>query len=68
MQDMTADTVTGEEPAALEMAPEEFRALGHHLVDRIAEFLDSVATRQCPTAPDLTPQGCARGCPKGACR
>jgi glutamate/tyrosine decarboxylase-like PLP-dependent enzyme len=36
----------------LEMAPEEFRALGHGLIDRLADFLESVPSR--PGAPDLT--------------
>jgi len=36
----------------LEMTPEEFRALGHRLVDRLAAFLESVPSR--PGAPDLT--------------
>jgi len=35
-----------------EMTPEEFRALGHRLVDRLAAFLESVPAR--PGAPDLT--------------
>ncbi len=39
--------------APLDMDPEEFRALGHHLVDRIAEFLASLPER--PAAPALTP-------------
>ena len=32
---------------------EEFRALGHHLVDRIAGYIDSLPTRR--VAPDTTP-------------
>jgi aromatic-L-amino-acid decarboxylase len=31
--------------APIEMKPDEFRAIGHHLVDRIADFLDSLPTR-----------------------
>jgi len=40
-----------EKPA--ELSPEEFRALGHDLVDRIAEFLRGLRER--PVAPDTTP-------------
>ena len=31
--------------AAIEIAPEEFRRLGHELVDRIADFLSSLPRR-----------------------
>jgi len=31
--------------APIEMKADEFRAIGHHLVDRIADFLDSLPTR-----------------------
>ncbi|HUU14166.1 MAG TPA: aminotransferase class V-fold PLP-dependent enzyme [Terriglobia bacterium] len=40
--------------APIEMSPEEFRAAGHRLVDRIAEFLDSIPKR--PVTPAETPQ------------
>ena len=36
------------------MSPEEFRALGHHLVDRIAGFLDALPRR--PVSRDKTPE------------
>ena len=39
-------------PAPLELAPDEFRALGHELVERIAEFLESMPER--PTATGTT--------------
>jgi len=45
-----ADLDPGDSP--FEMSPEEFRALGHRLIDRLAAFLESVPTR--PGAPDLT--------------
>jgi glutamate/tyrosine decarboxylase-like PLP-dependent enzyme len=37
-----------------ELAPEEFRTIGHDLVDRIADFLGSLPQR--PVAPDTTPR------------
>ena len=37
----------------LELDGEEFRRLGHHLVDRIGDFLDSIRER--PVAPHTTP-------------
>jgi glutamate/tyrosine decarboxylase-like PLP-dependent enzyme len=40
-----------EKPA--ELSPEQFRALGHELVDRIAELLGGIGDR--PVAPDTTP-------------
>jgi aromatic-L-amino-acid/L-tryptophan decarboxylase len=40
-----ADPLSEVEEAALSMAPEEFRALGHALVDRIAGLLDSLPDR-----------------------
>jgi len=44
---------TGERVAPLEMSPEEFRAAGHALVDRIAEFLASIRSR--PVTPGEAP-------------
>ena len=41
--------------AALEMSAEEFRAVGHKLVDEIAAFLESIPRR--PVVPPVTPQG-----------
>ena len=35
--------------APIEMKAEDFRAIGHHLVDRIADFLDSLPTRPITT-------------------
>ncbi|HEV2492344.1 MAG TPA: aspartate aminotransferase family protein [Terriglobia bacterium] len=40
--------------APLEMSPEEFRAAGHQLVDRIAEFLGSIPRR--PVTPAEAPR------------
>ena len=40
--------------APLEMTSQEFRSLGHQLVDRIAEFLDSLPRR--PVTPGGSPQ------------
>ncbi|MCC6393131.1 MAG: aminotransferase class V-fold PLP-dependent enzyme [Bryobacterales bacterium] len=40
--------------APLEMTQEQFRALGHHLIDRIADFLASVPTR--PVTPCESPE------------
>ncbi len=37
--------VTGPRNAPLEMTPEQFRALGHRLVDRVAELLGSLPSR-----------------------
>src|SRR5439155_23383856 len=42
-----------ERVAPLEMSPEEFRAAGHALVDRIAEFLASIRSR--PVTPGEAP-------------
>jgi aromatic-L-amino-acid decarboxylase len=40
--------------AAQEMSPEEFRAVGHELVDAIAAFLESIPSG--PVIPPVTPQ------------
>lgn len=39
--------------APAELSPDDFRAIGHDLVDRIADFLTYLPTR--PVAPDSTP-------------
>ncbi|MFQ5775630.1 MAG: hypothetical protein ACE5GS_14005, partial [Kiloniellaceae bacterium] len=52
------DSTGGWAAAPLNMPAEEFRALGHDLVDRIADFLATTARR--PAAPDLTPQAARR--------
>jgi len=39
--------------APAELSPDQFRAIGHDLVDRIADFLTYLPTR--PVAPDSTP-------------
>lgn len=44
--------------APLEMSPEEFRAAGHELVDRIAEFLRSIPRR--PVTPAEKPEAVRR--------
>jgi hypothetical protein len=36
--------------APIEIQPEEFRSIGYHLVDKIAELLDSLPTRPVTTA------------------
>src|SRR5262245_39891957 len=36
------------------MSPEEFREAGHRLVDRIAEFLDGIASRPVAPGPDAS--------------
>jgi len=41
-----------ESPA--ELSPEEFRAIGHKLVDQIADFIDTIDSR--PVAPSLPPR------------
>src|SRR5262249_34358366 len=41
-----------ESPA--ELSPEEFRAIGHRLVDQVADFLDTIDSR--PVAPSLAPR------------
>lgn len=54
MTDTAPETPANETGGAPpDMSPETFRDLGHHLVDRIADVLASVAER--PAAPDLTP-------------
>ena len=35
--------------APIEMQADDFRLIGHHLVDRIADFLDSLRTRPVTT-------------------
>ncbi len=51
------DELDGREATAnttpFDMSGEEFRELGHHLVDRIAGYIDSLPTRR--AAPDTTP-------------
>ena len=44
---------SGGRGAPLDMPPEEFRAAGHALVDRIAEFMATLSAR--PVAPNLEP-------------
>lgn len=40
--------------APAELSPDQFRAIGHDLVDQIADFLATIADR--PVAPDSTPR------------
>ena len=40
--------------SAAELSAEQFRELGHRLVDEIAEFLATIESR--PVAPDITPR------------
>ena len=51
---LTPDDLVGQERVApLEMSPEEFRRVGHRLVDRIASFLGAIRTD--PLTPGETP-------------
>jgi aromatic-L-amino-acid decarboxylase len=54
-----------EDTSPLEMSPEEFRTLGHHLVDVIAEYLYSLATRKRTTATRWTPEAIRARLPQG---
>ena len=47
------DERAGERSSPLEMQPEEFRRLGHRLVDQIADWLDSL--RELPLTREATP-------------
>jgi glutamate/tyrosine decarboxylase-like PLP-dependent enzyme len=47
----------------LEMSAEEFRAVGHRLVDRVAEFLESLPER--PVVPNESPQEVRRALDAG---
>jgi hypothetical protein len=49
--------------APLEMSPREFRAAGHRLIDRIAEFLGSIPNRpsRSPETPPRDPLAARRG-------
>jgi aromatic-L-amino-acid/L-tryptophan decarboxylase len=49
--------------APVEMSGEEFRAVGHRLVDEIAEFLDSIPRR--PVIPAVSPESVRRLLPAG---
>ncbi len=49
----TREKELGERFSPLEMSPDEFRALGHQLVDRIAGFLEGLPGR--PVAPGESP-------------
>jgi aromatic-L-amino-acid/L-tryptophan decarboxylase len=51
-----------EASGVLEMSPEEFRAAGYRLVDRIAEFLESIPQR--PVVPPVTPASLNRLLPR----
>jgi aromatic-L-amino-acid/L-tryptophan decarboxylase len=46
MERVEPTTIAEPRNAPLEMSPEEFRALGHRLVDQVAEFLQSLPTRR----------------------
>lgn len=52
--------------APIDMSAEEFRAAGHRLVDRIADFLDSIPKR--PVTPAEHPQRSARFSARAPCR
>src|SRR5689334_5626875 len=49
--------------AAAEMTAQEFRAVGHRLVDEIAAFLESIPQR--PVIPAVSPEGVRRLLPSG---
>ncbi len=53
MEAIKSNSITGLRDAPLEMTPEEFRALGHRLVDRVAELLGSLPSR--PVTPAESP-------------
>jgi len=55
-----------ERHAPLDLAPEEFRPLGHGLVDEIAGFLASLPQR--PVTSAASPRTCAPSFRKAACR
>ncbi|HJU66408.1 MAG TPA: pyridoxal-dependent decarboxylase, partial [Gemmatimonadaceae bacterium] len=48
-----AAPVVGERAAPLEVTPEQFRGMGHQLVDQVVELLQSLPER--PVAPNATP-------------
>ncbi len=50
MEPKPKNTVSESRRSALEMSPEEFRALGYRLVDQVAEFLRSLPNRRVSTA------------------
>ena len=52
-----------DEAGPLDMSAEAFRALGHHLVERIAGFLETARER--PAAPDLSPAEARRRVGRG---
>ncbi|HUQ80967.1 MAG TPA: pyridoxal-dependent decarboxylase, partial [Gemmatimonadaceae bacterium] len=52
-QDRVVDALAPERDALLEIDPAEFRAAGHKLVDRVADFLATIAER--PVAPNTSP-------------
>ena len=54
MEETGSNQVAEPRNAPLEMSPEEFRALGYRLVDRVAEFLGSLPSR--PVSPGESPR------------